>query len=135
MGPSLDLVMRRTHLASDDLYKLSLKQPKALKVCTLESMLLPDLSVNQSKSLSINYCISDQSLLLFRPNEISGATALLQWSAGIQIPPWKHIEHTEQSLISKCQTVYAALLLGTWFSPEHLALSAQKHLCCSSLTA
>lgn len=32
MGPSLDLVIRRTHLASDDLYKLSLKQPKALKV-------------------------------------------------------------------------------------------------------
>jgi len=32
MGPSLDLVMRRTHLASDDLYKLSLKEPKALKV-------------------------------------------------------------------------------------------------------
>uniref|UniRef100_A0A8C4WMF7 Ribosome production factor 2 homolog n=1 Tax=Gopherus evgoodei TaxID=1825980 RepID=A0A8C4WMF7_9SAUR len=31
MGPSLDLVMRRTHLASEDLYKLSLKQPKALK--------------------------------------------------------------------------------------------------------
>ncbi|XP_010187304.1 PREDICTED: ribosome production factor 2 homolog, partial [Mesitornis unicolor] len=31
MGPSLDLLMRRTHLASDDLYKLSLKQPKALK--------------------------------------------------------------------------------------------------------
>lgn len=37
IGPSLDLVMRRTHLASDDLYKLSLKQPKALKVCTLET--------------------------------------------------------------------------------------------------
>ncbi|XP_066171342.1 ribosome production factor 2 homolog isoform X2 [Sylvia atricapilla] len=31
MGPSLDLVMRRTHLASDDLCKLSLKQPKGLK--------------------------------------------------------------------------------------------------------
>ncbi|NXN78408.1 RPF2 factor, partial [Bombycilla garrulus] len=31
MGPSLDLVMRRTHLASDDLYKLSMKQPKGLK--------------------------------------------------------------------------------------------------------
>lgn len=50
MGPSLDLVMRRTHLASDDLYKLSLKQPKALKVCTMENILLPDLYVKKSKS-------------------------------------------------------------------------------------
>ncbi|KAK7835242.1 hypothetical protein U0070_017778 [Myodes glareolus] len=32
MGPSLDLVLRRTHLASDDLYKLSMKMPKALKI-------------------------------------------------------------------------------------------------------
>uniref|UniRef100_A0A2K5D2G8 Ribosome production factor 2 homolog n=1 Tax=Aotus nancymaae TaxID=37293 RepID=A0A2K5D2G8_AOTNA len=31
MGPSLDLVLRRTHLAFDDLYKLSVKMPKALK--------------------------------------------------------------------------------------------------------
>ncbi|XP_023398552.1 ribosome production factor 2 homolog isoform X4 [Loxodonta africana] len=31
IGPSLDLVLRRTHLASDDLYKLSMKMPKALK--------------------------------------------------------------------------------------------------------
>uniref|UniRef100_A0A3Q3ART1 Ribosome production factor 2 homolog n=1 Tax=Kryptolebias marmoratus TaxID=37003 RepID=A0A3Q3ART1_KRYMA len=31
IGPSFDLVMRRTHLASDDLYKLAHKQPKALK--------------------------------------------------------------------------------------------------------
>ncbi|XP_028903267.1 ribosome production factor 2 homolog [Ornithorhynchus anatinus] len=31
MGPSLDLVMRRTHLASDDLYKLSMRVPKATK--------------------------------------------------------------------------------------------------------
>ncbi|XP_021107206.1 ribosome production factor 2 homolog isoform X2 [Heterocephalus glaber] len=31
MGPSLDMVLRRTHLASDDLYKLSMKMPKALK--------------------------------------------------------------------------------------------------------
>ncbi|XP_043860045.1 ribosome production factor 2 homolog [Dromiciops gliroides] len=31
MGPSLDLIMRRTYLASDDLYKLSMKLPKALK--------------------------------------------------------------------------------------------------------
>lgn len=77
MGPSLDLVMRRTHLASDDLYKLSLKQPKALKVNTLESILLPDLSVKKSKSRSINYCIFNQSLLLYRPTDISGATALL----------------------------------------------------------
>ncbi|XP_054617609.1 ribosome production factor 2 homolog [Dunckerocampus dactyliophorus] len=31
MGPSFDFVLRRTHLASDDLYKLAHKQPKALK--------------------------------------------------------------------------------------------------------
>ncbi|XP_077443861.1 ribosome production factor 2 homolog [Stigmatopora argus] len=31
IGPSFDFVLRRTHIASDDLYKLSHKQPKALK--------------------------------------------------------------------------------------------------------
>lgn len=35
MGPSLDLVMRRSHLASDDLMKQACKQPKATKVCTV----------------------------------------------------------------------------------------------------
>ena len=33
MGPSLDLVLRRTRLASDDLFKTALKQPKTAKVC------------------------------------------------------------------------------------------------------
>ncbi|XP_068609777.1 ribosome production factor 2 homolog isoform X2 [Brachionichthys hirsutus] len=31
IGPSFDFVLRRTHLASDDLYKLAHRQPKALK--------------------------------------------------------------------------------------------------------
>ncbi|XP_037305853.2 ribosome production factor 2 homolog [Pungitius pungitius] len=32
IGPSFDLVLRRTHLASDDLFKFSHRRPKALKV-------------------------------------------------------------------------------------------------------
>ena len=32
MGPSLDLVMRRTQLASDDLMRQACKKPKAVKV-------------------------------------------------------------------------------------------------------
>lgn len=44
IGPSLDLVLRRTHLASDDLYKLAHKQPKALKV-----------SINKIKVRAIKY--------------------------------------------------------------------------------
>uniref|UniRef100_A0A665WM37 Ribosome production factor 2 homolog n=1 Tax=Echeneis naucrates TaxID=173247 RepID=A0A665WM37_ECHNA len=31
IGPSFDFILRRTHLASDDLYRLAHKQPKALK--------------------------------------------------------------------------------------------------------
>ncbi|XP_076026662.1 ribosome production factor 2 homolog [Genypterus blacodes] len=31
MGPALDLVLRRTHMASDDLYKTAHRQPRALK--------------------------------------------------------------------------------------------------------
>ncbi|KAJ8385940.1 hypothetical protein AAFF_G00179020 [Aldrovandia affinis] len=32
MGPSFDFTLRRTHLASDDLYKTAHRQPKALKI-------------------------------------------------------------------------------------------------------
>ncbi|KAF5887370.1 ribosome production factor 2, partial [Clarias magur] len=31
MGPSLDLVVRRTHLSSDDLYRTALRQPRGVK--------------------------------------------------------------------------------------------------------
>jgi len=36
IGPSLDLVMRRTHLASTDLYKEACKVPKATKVISMD---------------------------------------------------------------------------------------------------
>lgn len=41
MGPSLDLVMRRTKLASDDLFRRALKQPKTAKVCRFFPSTLP----------------------------------------------------------------------------------------------
>ena len=36
IGPSLDLVVRRTHLASTDLYKEACKVPKATKVISMD---------------------------------------------------------------------------------------------------
>ena len=40
MGPSLDLVMRRTRVASDDLYKQACKVPRAAKVTHIQLVLL-----------------------------------------------------------------------------------------------
>lgn len=123
MGPSLDLVLRRTHLASDDLYKLSLKQPKGLKVCTLERALLSDLSLKKGKGRSITCCVFDQSLLSSRQTDLPGATALLWCSAGIQTLLWKHTELTAQILISKLLPMYEALLFG------HLILTRAPGKC------
>lgn len=39
MGPSLDLVVRRTHLASEDLMKAATKVPRVVKVITFQFLL------------------------------------------------------------------------------------------------
>ena len=47
IGPSLDLVMRRRKLASDDLFALARKQPKAAKVTDMQwSFLCRDICVD-----------------------------------------------------------------------------------------
>lgn len=38
IGPSIDFTIRRTKIASDDLYKLARKQPKQLKVSTKKNI-------------------------------------------------------------------------------------------------
>lgn len=38
MGPSLDLIVRRTQLASEDLMKQACKKPKAVKVASMNSV-------------------------------------------------------------------------------------------------
>ena len=55
MGPMLDLVMRRTHLASDDLMKAATKTPKALKVIKINNTCVVIKKIVTMKNILILY--------------------------------------------------------------------------------
>lgn len=61
MGPSLDLVLRRTHLASDDLMKAATKVPRVVKVSTRQ--------VSQRQGLRAVIKIQQQAIVAGSCNE------------------------------------------------------------------
>lgn len=59
MGPSLDLVMRRTHLASDDLMKAATKVPRVVKVTF-------KFSINYLSTLEIYYKRNEAKMIVWK---------------------------------------------------------------------
>ena len=54
MGPSLDLVLRRTHLASDDLMKAATKVPRVVKVSVTFTVVR---SLLLSEAIKEHFCL------------------------------------------------------------------------------
>ena len=57
MGPSLDLVLRRTHLASDDLMKAATKVPRVVKV-SISQVSKMDAIIRHTPPLGKHSCLA-----------------------------------------------------------------------------